>query len=191
MATISSPDSGTGSPAQTAFAIPAELQQQVGGQVLQAAEAGCMDNFRNYWSYAQVTIEHFVMDQPVIAVIVAVVFFIFGISQILPTLLAAILTGIPLIAFSYTVAQTVCAHQEEFAHHLVRQYEETKTARGARREDFVVHSRLNSPEVAGPAAPVQGSDGLFASPVIHSRSTSRDAHITPVPFHPGSPESSS
>ena len=58
------------------FHIPEDMQQAA------VEEGGGCCGLEKYWTAAQSAIGHFVMEQPLIAIVVTVVFTIFGISQI-------------------------------------------------------------------------------------------------------------
>ncbi len=159
-----------------------EFQPEIGRNLMQQpAETGCWAGICSWWTFSQVSIEHFVMDQPLIAIVTAVVFAIFGISQVLPTIVAALLISIPLLAFSYLVAQTIYNNQDEFAYHLVRQFNETNRMRREERDDYTSHSQMNSPERfqqdARLVTPIRGSQG-------NSRGHSRNASAARVALSP-------
>ncbi|MBI2743674.1 MAG: hypothetical protein HYX48_07130 [Chlamydiales bacterium] len=92
--------------------------QGVGEQAMAEAALGCCsltwELFSVYWDSARDGVYLFVMQNPLIAVITAIVFLLFGISQILPTFIAALITGIPLISFSVLIIQTIWDNLEEF-----------------------------------------------------------------------------
>jgi hypothetical protein len=68
-----------------------------------------------YWQMAQLAASNFVKDYPLLAIITAVVFAIFGISQILPTIISTLLISVPMIAFSYLLIQSMIENRAEFS----------------------------------------------------------------------------
>ena len=78
------------------------------------------DTLWTWFDHASKGVEQFVLENPVIALVTMVVFGMFGISQILPTFLAAIFTGIPLCAYSFMVGKTIWQDHVEFSRALAQ-----------------------------------------------------------------------
>lgn len=102
-----------------------QLGDRVEGELENADEnsIGCWGTVVKYWNYMITSIHEFVMSNPLIALVSAVVFAVFGISQLLPTIVAAILTGIPLICFSTLIFINIIQHNQDFSNSLALQIE--------------------------------------------------------------------
>jgi hypothetical protein len=97
------------------------LQQRVAVEDRPAQQAGFgSDTLWTWFDHASKGIEQFVLENPVIALVTMVVFGMFGISQILPTFLAAIFTGIPLCAYSFMVGKTIWQDHVQFSRALAQ-----------------------------------------------------------------------
>jgi hypothetical protein len=82
-------------------------------------EGGYCGTIQGYWATAQEGVQKFTMDYPLIAIITAVVFGIFGISQVLPIFITTCIVGIPLVCFAYLSVKTIWENREEFSQRLV------------------------------------------------------------------------
>jgi hypothetical protein len=97
------------------------LQQRVAIEDRPAQQASFgTDTLWTWFDHASKGVEQFVLENPVIALVTMVVFGMFGIAQILPTFLAAILTGIPLCACSFMIGKTIWQDHVQFSRALAQ-----------------------------------------------------------------------
>ena len=118
-----------------------------------AAQAGWFDGCSlggcgAIFSHLRTTVAHNVHEQPLFMLVTAVVFALFGISQVLPTILAAIVISIPLLTFAYFTFEAIYSEREMFAAHLAREVRGYEDALQAKRS-------AHQNQVAKAAAPVQ------------------------------------
>jgi len=98
------------------------MQSAEGGQAANGAEdgeGGYCGTIQGYWATAAEGVQKFTMDYPLIAIITAVVFGIFGISQVLPIFITTCIVGITLVCFAYLSIKTIWENREEFSQRLV------------------------------------------------------------------------
>ncbi len=113
-------------------------------QVTTPQNQGCLDHLSTYWEYAQKHVEHFVIEQPLIAVVMTIAFVIFGLTQIVPALLSTILIGVPLTAFTFIVGQTIFQNFDEFTGSVKSKLAAKTLERGLQQAEF--SSQAQSPE---------------------------------------------
>lgn len=92
---------------------------QQGANGVEDGEGGYCGTIQGYWETAAEGVKRFTMDYPLIAIITAVVFGIFGISQVLPIFITTCIVGIPLVCFAYLSVKTIWENREEFSQRLV------------------------------------------------------------------------
>ncbi len=92
---------------------------QQGANGAENDEGGYCGTIQGYWATAAEGVQKFTMDYPLIAIITAVVFGIFGISQVLPIFITTCIVGIPLVCFAYLSIKTIWENREEFSQRLV------------------------------------------------------------------------
>ncbi len=129
---------------------------------------GC-DTVGQYWAVAKDSARNLVDSNPILAMITAVVFAIFGISQILPTVVSAIIIAVPLCSFAYMIAQDILLNREAFTQRLLMQLAST--------------SDIKTPVIEMGRRAVQDSKGRGASPDEVEDSPVEVAH-EPLPMDP-------
>lgn len=90
-------------------------QDRVAHEEEHRGQEGIVDDAWAWLNHASAGIDQFVVDYPLPALVMAVVCGIFGISQILPSFLAALLTGVPLCYFSYRIYKAATTRWPEFS----------------------------------------------------------------------------
>ncbi len=140
--------------------VPAAAQAQPEAAVpAAAAQAGWFDGCGSgcgaIFSHLRTTVAHNVHEQPLFMLVTAVVFALFGISQVLPTILAAIVISIPLLTFAYFTFEAIYSEREMFAAHLAREvrgYEDALQAKRSAHEENVARARAAAPTDTAPLA---------------------------------------
>lgn len=84
----------------------------------QQALPSYVESLGHWWDLSHQGIQKFVQENPLIALVTMVVFGIFGISQILPTFISALLIGVPLCYYSFIVGQTILEDRHGFTENL-------------------------------------------------------------------------
>lgn len=74
-----------------------------------------------YWNAAEQHLTKFVEENPILAAIVTVAFAILGLSFLVPSFIAGIVIGVPLVALAALLGKTIYDHKDIFLHNFLHQ----------------------------------------------------------------------